>query len=99
MVASHRQARQSTSSNSHTKTRVCSTQADVEIALAEAIKVHQTAVPTETNAESEEALALLLEDLQEPIVTPQPQHVKIEAPAEPTARQLLKLLLKKLVKR
>ena len=98
IVASHRQARESASSNSYTKTRVCSTQADVEIALAEAIKARHTVISTETNADSEEALALLLEDLQEPIVAAQPQVIKAEAPAEPSTRQLLKLLLRKLVK-
>jgi len=101
LVASQRQARESTGYNStfHSKTKVCSTQADVEGALVEAIKARQTFVPTKTNVELEETLRLLLENLQEPVIEHQPETSKDEAPAEPNARQLLKLLLKKLVKR
>jgi len=101
LVASYHQARESASSHatSHTKPKVCLAQAEVEIVLADAMKVRQTVVPTKINAESEEALALLLEDLQEPIAKHQPAIAETEAPTEPTARQLLKLLVKKLVKR
>jgi thioesterase domain-containing protein/ectoine hydroxylase-related dioxygenase (phytanoyl-CoA dioxygenase family)/glycosyltransferase involved in cell wall biosynthesis len=101
LVASYHQARESASSHAtfHPKPKVCSTQAEVEIVLADAMKVRQTVVPTKINAESKEALALLLEDLQEPIAEHQPPITEAEAPAEPTIRQLLKLLVKKLVKR
>lgn len=101
MVAFHRQAREYTSSHPifKSKIKVCPTQLAVEIALSEAIAACQITVAEPTHAQlKQEALELLLEGLQEPAAPPQPKFVEADASSEPTTRQLLKLLLKKLVK-
>jgi len=97
LVTSHRQAREATNSNSALRVKVCPTQGDVEIALAETIKLHHNLEPTKIDIELEEALEWLVENLQEPVKSQQSEVIQTETPIEPTARQLLKLLLKKLI--
>lgn len=100
LVPSRRQAREYGSLNSATpRTKVCYTPPDIASVLAEVIRAHSSSIPPTIDTESGyEAQLLLLEYLRQPGLEHKPEASEPEKLSEPTVREILKLLVKKLVK-
>ena len=98
LVSSHHQAQEYRQLNgSHpAKIKVCYTLTEVESAIREAMAIQRTKTPRQNKFEVEqEVLPLLLEYLQQP---PTPTIQETETPPELSGRELVKLLLKKVLK-